>query len=263
MTRHAVRLALILVLSAGWFLWSVEESSACVCPPYIHSVAEVSARSTSIFIGKVTVIHRSSMSRDELEKLNEPFDAVVAFDVRTVWKGPLYHKRYIKTTERGSCGYYFERDEEYLVYASNGATGICSRTHNTKDVFSIFIPEDGEPVFSDDIAELGISYLPVQGTNEPFPNVPGITGIVGVLPSPTPAPVSTATAIPKPEHTATAVPTPEAIATSTPSPTLTPNSTPSPSGGNGCYSPSSAKPDVAWLAAMAGLVWFGTRQRRW
>ena len=240
------------MLSAGWFLWSVEESSACICPPYIHSVAEVSARSTSIFIGKVTVIHRSSMSRDELDKLNEPFDTVVAFDVRTVWKGPLYDKRYIKTTERDSCGYHFERGEEYLVYASNGATGICSRTHNTKDVFSIFIPEDGEPVFSDDITELGISYLPVHGTSEPFPNVAGITGITGVLPSPTAVPVSTATA----------TPTPEPTATSTPWPTLTPNSTPSPSGGNGCYSPSSAKPDVAWLAAMAGLVWFGTRPRR-
>jgi hypothetical protein len=71
----------------------------------------------------------------DLEITNETYPSVIAtFDINTIWKGNITKDPLVLTTGMGGadCGYVFEKNEEYLVYAYGkegelGATS-CSRT---------------------------------------------------------------------------------------------------------------------------------------
>jgi len=72
---------------------------------------------------------------NDLETTSERYPHVIAtFDVHTIWKGNITKDPLKLTTGQGGadCGYVFEENEEYLVYAYGeegdlGATS-CSRT---------------------------------------------------------------------------------------------------------------------------------------
>jgi hypothetical protein len=57
----------------------------------------------------------------------------VTFEVYAVWKGPAYSNITVTTARSGaSCGYMFEEEQEYLIYADGSADNLtvsmCSRT---------------------------------------------------------------------------------------------------------------------------------------
>jgi len=60
------------------------------------------------------------------------FEDAFTFRVYEVWKGLPATKFTVNSTDQGMCGYRFQPDGEYLVYAYKGKNGlsasICSRT---------------------------------------------------------------------------------------------------------------------------------------
>lgn len=100
---------------------------ACSCPG-VGPPAEELAKSTAVFAGKA-INRRSPFSL--VQRSDNPL--YVTFEVSQVWKGPNWQTLLIRTVEDGaSCGYNFQKGEEYLVYA-HGDEGdlrvsLCSRT---------------------------------------------------------------------------------------------------------------------------------------
>ena len=238
MTAHAIRLSLVLLLGMIWFSWNAQQVDACTCP--LFTPAESLEYSDAVFKGRVTAIHYSEVPDDQRKT---GVDTVVAFEVNSVWKGPLYHTTYVATNRyEASCGFEFDYGEEYLVYVKDGETGWCAGTTHMRYA-------------QEHLAVLGLSFLPAFGTSQRFPYIPGVVN-----------PLWTATPTPTPQPTPT--PTPEPTATVTPYPTATP--TPElqqdiSSNVSGCNIPSqlrSSGTDVTWLGVMAALVWFGAQRRK-
>lgn len=238
MTVHAIRLGLVLLLGIVWFSLNAQQVSACLCP-FFTTTAEWLEYSDAVFKGRVTAIHYSDVPHDQRKTWA---DIVVAFEVNSVWKGPLYHKMYVLTNRHPvSCGFEFDYGNEYLVYVKDGEAGWCG-TLQIRDA-------------QGHLTALGLSSLPTFGTSQQFPHIPGVVN-----------PLWTATPTPTPQPTVT--PTPVPTATFTPYPTTTP--TPEPqqdvsSNASGCNLPSqlsSSGTDATWLGVMAALVWFGVRRRK-
>ncbi len=106
---------------------NTETAHACSCVLPGPPEAEL-ARSVAVFSGRV--VKRDApvglvvSSADPVE---------VTFEVYSVWKGPAYSTITVTTARSGaSCGYAFEKGEEYLVYADGSADSLtvsmCSRT---------------------------------------------------------------------------------------------------------------------------------------
>ena len=99
---------------------------ACSCAPS-PGVAESLKDSAAVFAGKVLSI---SPSGDDPEAAMSGFK--ITFAVEKSWKGIRTEKVVIATSPGGGmCGYHFEKEGRYLVYASGDkelSTGICSRT---------------------------------------------------------------------------------------------------------------------------------------
>ena len=115
---------------------------ACSCaeprPP-----SEAFENSAAVFTGTVTDI-RHNVGRYSVQ-----------FSVDEAWKGLSEPRVAIATSDNdGTCGYDFEQDAKYLVYAygSEGSlqTGICNRTQPVADAY-------------EDLAYLGEGYVPVAG----------------------------------------------------------------------------------------------------
>jgi len=124
MREESVPLSLIFVIIAGLILIipNTDSAFACQCVLPFNAQDELN-RSTAVFAGKVTEIHE-----DELGNRYE-----IAFHVERSWKGVSGEAVTIFTAlESAACGYTFEADEKYLVYAyeNEGSlyTTICNRT---------------------------------------------------------------------------------------------------------------------------------------
>jgi len=121
------RFILVLVILASFSLGNLDRAFACSCvapwPP-----TEALAGATAVFVGKVSNL---DVSTGLLTSSADPVE--VTFQVSKVWKGPV-HSTLLATTARSgaSCGYGFERGQEYLVYARGTETelevSLCSRT---------------------------------------------------------------------------------------------------------------------------------------
>ena len=121
------RFILVLVILASFSLGNLDRAFACSCvapwPP-----TEALAGATAVFVGKVSNL---DVSTGLLTSTADPVE--VTFQVSKVWKGPV-HSTLLATTARSgaSCGYGFERGQEYLVYARGTETelevSLCSRT---------------------------------------------------------------------------------------------------------------------------------------
>ncbi len=109
---------LVFVLSALILVgWSAEFSSAtelaCSCVPRPFAVAFKSA--AVVFAGKVTNIE----FLDDPKTKNSEARIIVTLTVSRTWKGVESPEVVLHTTENSwTChGYYFRKDEEYLVFA--------------------------------------------------------------------------------------------------------------------------------------------------
>lgn len=143
------------LLSVGCALWIAlaflcavpQEAHACSCAA-APSVQEALQRSAAVFSGKVI---RIEDKRGVIRSSAEP--VAVTFAVANVWKGELRKEMTIRTAlSEASCGYGFEQNQEYIVYAAPDANGnlqtnLCSRTKPIR-------------VAADDLAGLGAGQQP-------------------------------------------------------------------------------------------------------
>ncbi len=127
---------------------------ACSCIPP-KEPREAMADAAAVFRGVVTESTREDILREGFETTTDPY--VATFSVSTVWKGDVASTAEVSTAlESASCGFNFEIDKEYIVYAWEGEsgnleTGLCSRTALITDA-------------TEDLEELG-------NGNEPGSNV--------------------------------------------------------------------------------------------
>ena len=156
------RFILVLVILASFSLGNLDRAFACSCvapwPP-----TEALAGATAVFVGKVSNL---DVSTGLLTSTADPVE--VTFQVSKVWKGPV-HSTLLATTARSgaSCGYGFERGQEYLVYARGTETelevSLCSRTQplSAADEDLAVLGQGNIPTAVDeDLAVLGQGNIP-------------------------------------------------------------------------------------------------------
>jgi hypothetical protein len=143
-----LRSAAVFVFVAAFVLTAAPRARACKCaePP---PATEAASSAAAVFEGRVTEIQ--PVGSDDL---------VVTLDVVRAWKGAksLEHVQVRTRKESASCGFPFEKDESYLVYADAvpKETDLpqlsvlhCGRTRVINDADA-------------DIAELGMGATPVN-----------------------------------------------------------------------------------------------------
>jgi hypothetical protein len=125
-------------------------ATALACKCMLQSVDQAKAQADAIFEGRVT----------QIEDVPNPADPQliqkrVTLAVVRVWKDLENVESVSVTTSdsTASCGFPFEKDTSYLVYAAHGeqglSTGMCSRTRLIADA-------------SEDLANLGGGITPVK-----------------------------------------------------------------------------------------------------
>ncbi|SFL75330.1 hypothetical protein SAMN03159341_109151 [Paenibacillus sp. 1_12] len=148
MKRGLIGLYTLLFVFAT-FIAVPQPSQACSCAKK-PSVQEELERKSAIFAGKVI-----KLSGPRLGFFNSSADPLtVTFAVSTVWKGETRAELNVSTPmSDSSCGYSFEMNREYLVYASSDGSG----KHTTMLC-------DGTKLLSgsaDDLAVLGSGNKPI------------------------------------------------------------------------------------------------------
>lgn len=130
MSRMLAALASLVLTGLGLLVLLPDCAYACSCamPPGSQKERAERALSSSeaVFSGEVAVIERNQKG---------PFGGVdeVSFRVSEVWKGPKRETLELTTQSQGiACGYHFEEEQEYLVYAYGKGkpfkVDLCSET---------------------------------------------------------------------------------------------------------------------------------------
>ncbi|MGH9877062.1 MAG: hypothetical protein ACRD5H_05440 [Nitrososphaerales archaeon] len=122
---HYTASALVVIVALASLVLVIPNTNsafACMCALSLNPHDELK-KSTAVFYGKVIDVHEDA-SGNRYE---------VRFDVERSWKGVSGETVAIFTAlDSDACGYAFEADEKYLVYAyeTEGSlyTTICSRT---------------------------------------------------------------------------------------------------------------------------------------
>jgi hypothetical protein len=123
---------------------------ACSCA-MSPSVQEELQRKTAVFSGKVVKL--SGSGKGFIRSSADP--VAVTFEVDQVWKGEVKPKLIVNTAmSSASCGYEFQMNTDYLVYANSDGNGkqttiICDRTKPIADS-------------TEDLAVLGVGEKPVS-----------------------------------------------------------------------------------------------------
>jgi|GEM_PF-1872231 len=123
---------------------------SCAAPPSVHEAVQQSA---AVFSGKVISI------QEKQGLIFSSADPVtVTLSVKRIWKGePAQESRVLTALSEASCGYGFQPNKDYLVYAGQDDEGrlvttLCSRTKPLSAA-------------ADDLAALGAGKAPdVSGT---------------------------------------------------------------------------------------------------
>ena len=124
---------------------------ACSCVPPKPPL-EALARADAVFSGEVVSLKEP---RGWWASSTDPI--TVEFRVIAVWKGEIYETMFIKTAwSSASCGFEFVVSEQYIVYAREDRTSLCSRTKSVDNA-------------SEDFAALGKGVEPVSGSNSERP----------------------------------------------------------------------------------------------
>ncbi|MET0386665.1 MAG: hypothetical protein ABW321_11930 [Polyangiales bacterium] len=134
-------------LAGLWALCWTPAAQACKCAGE-PSIADAKAAAAAIFEGRVALITHVGAH-----------DSVVELDVVRAWKDADVERIRVRThNESAACGFPFERDQVYLVYAQASeaeanlpelAVSHCSRTRLVTEA-------------KVDIAELGMGVVPVS-----------------------------------------------------------------------------------------------------
>ncbi len=155
---------LALLVSLLLFLANPADVLACKCVEPGRPLEEM-AKFHAVFAGKVVSIEHTF---DPDGGAVSPWDhSTIGFEVSTVWKGDVARDMEVVTQPTGgACGYPFEVDVSYVVYASGSAAGddlsasICSRTGP--------LAQAGE-----DLSALGRGYAPGEESNGASPGDAG------------------------------------------------------------------------------------------
>ena len=132
--RSTMRRATFILMSAIGFVITAEHAQACTWSAPA-TPAEGLKRSAAVFRGRVNEIRRPFLDGLGLTKTG---GHRVEFEVLKQWKGTLSRSAAIVTRLTGeACGFPFEKNKEYLVYAvtepSDIQSGICTGTKNIAD----------------------------------------------------------------------------------------------------------------------------------
>jgi hypothetical protein len=136
----------------------VQPALACKCAP--HPVDQALTQADAVFEGRVTAITEVPAADNPQAKAKS-----VTLSIVRVWKALEDVETVTLTTnsESAACGYHFEPNSSYLVYASRNEQGLhvtsCSRTRPMADA-------------GEDLATLGAGVTPVKITNAPVPAAP-------------------------------------------------------------------------------------------
>ena len=134
MIRFAGRVFALTVLLAASS--SVAYACTCVGP---STARDAAASASNVLLGTVLAVAEIPYDTSRAAGATLQFSTVSTFRVERSWKGALARKvRVYSTNAGGACGYEFEVDRTYLVYAfadSAGRleTGICTRTAASED----------------------------------------------------------------------------------------------------------------------------------
>jgi hypothetical protein len=117
---------LILLLVAFYAVLPVGRAEACSCIPPEPPHAAL-AKATAVFSGRVVGIDEPAFPTNSLEPVH------ITLNVERSWKGPLTEEIEVRTAiSSASCGFTFEENKEYLVYANGDVNdlqvSLCSRT---------------------------------------------------------------------------------------------------------------------------------------
>jgi hypothetical protein len=120
----------IFLIAASLLVLNTNPASACSC---IQTTPQQSLKNSKVvFAGRVIDVVEQ---RDSTDAASGPSLAgvKVTFDASQVWKGKPDRQMVITTSgSSASCGYFFEKGKEYLVYANGQGTqlqtGLCSGT---------------------------------------------------------------------------------------------------------------------------------------
>jgi hypothetical protein len=123
----------VVLILACVIVWggTAKPAQACTCAAPAGP-AEGMSRSTAVFRGRVTEISRLFLERLGFTKTG---GHRVRFAVLKQWKGPPSKNfKLITRLTSEACGFPFEEEKEYLVYAvaepKDIQTGICTGTKN-------------------------------------------------------------------------------------------------------------------------------------
>lgn len=127
--KYLKGLLVLLLLFLIFISLFPRQASACDCARP-ESVNDELNRKTAVFSGKVIDLvdeNKFSYSQSSADPIN------VLFEVKESWKGIHTSQVIVSTARSGaSCGYEFELNKEYLVYAYGDKeqleTGFCERT---------------------------------------------------------------------------------------------------------------------------------------
>jgi hypothetical protein len=119
----------IVLIAASLLVVNSHPASACSCLP--TTPQQSLKNSGTVFAGRVIDVIDASEKNPEISRPLLGFEVI--FEVSKVWKGKVEKQQVVLTSSSSaSCGYYFEKGKEYLVYASTQGTqletGLCSGT---------------------------------------------------------------------------------------------------------------------------------------
>jgi hypothetical protein len=116
----------IVLLLASYTVLPAGSAKACSCispePPQTAL-----GKATAVFSGRVADIDEPAFPTNTLQPVH------VTLNVERSWKGPLTDEIEVRTAiSSASCGFTFEENQEYLVYANGDPddleVSLCSRT---------------------------------------------------------------------------------------------------------------------------------------
>jgi hypothetical protein len=144
----------LLVVATSLFLLNASPAKACSCLP--TTPKESLERSSAVFSGRVIDVVEEPSQSNPLSSYYGP-QIKAKFEVSKVWKGKTEKQLVVITNDSSaSCGYFFEKGKEYLVYASSQATqlqtGLCSGTKQLSEA-------------KEDLAVLGKAETPAVETS--------------------------------------------------------------------------------------------------
>lgn len=125
---------LFAIASSLLIVWQGNLANACSCLP--TTPQQSLSNSQAVFAGRVIDVIQPNpveTQNSRRRQTSSSEEIKVIFEVSKVWKGRRKPQLIVMTSNSSaSCGYSFQKGQEYLVYASSQAsrltTGLCSGT---------------------------------------------------------------------------------------------------------------------------------------